>query len=152
MTPLMIGIIVAASVVAVFFVVMAAVVPFMQHDINMQIRDRSIKGNSTTEDFALKFNIMCDYQPGEVWRVEVFKDGELIGYANTPAEEEFDKNEERTVVVSAFTFTGTNSSDEDGGRVKFIEGEQYVLRVYYRELNSDATDIYTELGFGYARA
>ncbi len=64
MTPLMIGLIVAASVVVVFFIVMAAVIPSMSHDLSMQIKDRSIKANSTLNDLSLKFNVMCDYAEG----------------------------------------------------------------------------------------
>ena len=152
MTPLMIGIIVAASVVAVLFVVMAAVVPTFNREVNMQVRPRSVKGNSTADDFALKFNVMCDYAAGEVWRVEIFKGGEQIGYVNTPTEDPFEKYEERTMIVNSFTYVGTNSSDVQAGKVLFLNGEEYIIRILFRPVDSDITTLYSDYTFIYASA
>lgn len=73
MTPLMIGIIVAASVLAVFFVVMAATIPLYRREIDMSIRDNSIKGN-TTDYIHLSFRIICDFDVAILKEVVIFKD------------------------------------------------------------------------------
>ncbi len=153
MTPLMIGLIVAASVVVVFFIVMAVVIPSMSHELSMQIKDRSIKGNSTINDLALKFNVMCDYAEGEVWRAEIHKNGELYGYFSLADEGPFEKSDQRTIIVAYFLAeTGINATEVDGGRLVFQEGHDYVLRVFYRPIDSEILDTYCELAFAYIPA
>ncbi len=153
MTPLMIGLIVAASVIAVLFIVLAAVVPSMSHDLSMQIKDRSIKGNTTINDLSLKFTVMCDYADGEVWRAEIHKNGALYGYFSLADETPFEKNEQRLVVVAYFLAeTGINQTEVDGGRLVFQNGHDYVLRVFYRPIDSEVLNTYTELGFTYIPA
>lgn len=153
MTPLMIGLIVAASVVAVLFVVMAAVIPSMSHDLSMQIKDRSIRGNTTSNDFSLKFTVMCDYADGEVWRAEIHKNGALYGYFSLADENTFEKNEQRLVIVSYFLAeSGINETEVDGGKLVFQDGHEYVLKVYYRPIESEILDIFCELAFAYLPA
>ncbi len=155
MTPLMIGLIVAASVVAVFFVIMAAVVPSMSQNINMQIREELIIGNSTSDHFSLDFDIMCDYEAGEVWRAEIYKNSStqnaftLYGYTSLTDEVSFKRNEERTIKVLYFTAeAGVDPTEVDGVRLIFQVGDEYVLRVYYRPLDKpEETSLFTEATF-----
>ncbi|NHJ04115.1 MAG: hypothetical protein EAX90_04785 [Candidatus Heimdallarchaeota archaeon] len=146
MTPLMIGLIVAASVIAVLFIVMASVIPVIKQDVFLQIRDGSIKANST-DSISLIFNVMCDYDDGDLWSVEVYKDNQLYGTKNV--EESFVRNEERTVNLPyLLAEDGVPVSEIDSGRLVFQNGDTYVLRIYYHAPGeTESLDIYSETSF-----
>ena len=140
MTPLMIGIIVAASVLAVFFVVMAATIPFYRQELDMSIKDGSIKGN-ITDNIYLSFRIICDYDVGILKEVVIFKDtGQPVltpVAANNETPITFYKSQEMTVtynftldiLYSPFPPEGENP---DG---LFIFGRylEYTLRIIYED-------------------
>jgi len=146
MTPLMIGLIVAASVIAVLFVVMAAVIPVMKQEVYMQIRIGSIKANST-DSISLVFRVMCDYDDGDLWSIEVYKDSQLYGTKNV--EESFVRNEMRTIGLPyLLAEEGVPIGEISSGRLVFQNGESYVLRIYFRTAGDTETiDLYSELAF-----
>lgn len=146
MTPLMIGLIVAASVVAVLFIVMAAVIPVMKHELYMQVRANSVRANST-DSIQLRFNVLCDYTDGELWRVEIYQNNELYGFRNV--DYELYRNNETTVYVTHFDTDNTQAppSEVDAGRLVFQDDEQYTIRIYFRPIGSDRTDLYSETVF-----
>ncbi|MFW9922872.1 MAG: hypothetical protein ACFFDW_06235 [Candidatus Thorarchaeota archaeon] len=156
MTPLMIGIIVAASVVAVLMVVMAAVVPLMHHEVYMQIREGSVKAASN-DSIALKFNVMCDYDEGELWRVEIFKDGQFYGYRNianlvTPVTP-FDKNEEKTITINYFLtqLTQAPPAEIDEGRLVFQDLDEYTIVIYFRPVDDTTSTLSSSLVFTFRK-
>ena len=143
MTPLMIGIIVAASVLAVFFVVMAATIPLYRQDMNMTIKDNSIRGN-TTDYVQLSFRIICDYDVGILKEVTIIRDDIIYG-VDTPFAYRngsdywmtFQKSQELTVT---FNFTSDPLYDPLPPEGKTPEGLfifapffEYTLRIYYED-------------------
>lgn len=140
MTPLMIGIIVAASVLAVFFIVMTATIPLYGRDLNMTIKNNTIRGNITS-DIQLSFRIICDYDIGILKKVEIYRDSivygdmALLAYRNgTDYEMTFTKSQEITVTYN-FTvnplFPPLPPEANVGGLFKFGQFLEYTLRIHY---------------------
>ena len=75
----MIGIIVAASVIAAFFVIMAATVPLYKRDVVIVVRDNSIQANST-DNKALSFRTICDYDDGYIKKIDIIRGSSRIAY------------------------------------------------------------------------
>ena len=142
----MIGIIVAASVIAVIFVVMAAVIPVIKQDVAMSIRPDSVMANST-DSTSIRFNIMCDYNDGDLWRVEAFKNGDLYGYKNVNFT--FVRNEEKTINIEyLLANTIVPSGEVNDSKLVFQDGETYTLRIYFRNVgDTDTLDLFDELEF-----
>ncbi len=144
-TPLMIGLIVAASVLAVFVVVMAATIPLYARDLDMSIKTGSIRGNSTHLT-QLSFRIICDYDVGILDKVEILKDeGQpvLTNVAyNNESSRSFFKSQEITVSYN-FTIDPLYVDDilppegSDGGYFVFGRYFEYVLRIHFE--NEDGT-------------
>jgi len=141
-TPLMIGIIVAASVLAVFVVVMAATIPLYSRELDMSIKDNSIRGNSTHLT-QLSFRIICDYDTGILKNVEILKDeGELtltpVAYSNVT--KSFFKSQEITVKYN-FTkddeYTVLPPEGVTGDYFIFARYFEYVIRIHFE--NEDGT-------------
>lgn len=143
MTPLMIGLIVAASVLSVFFIIMAATIPLYRQDLNMTIKDNSIRGN-TTDYVHLSFRIICDYDIGILKEITIIRDDAVYG-ENTPFALRngsdywmtFHKSQEITVT---FNFTSNPLYDPLPPEGKTGEGLfifapffEYTLRIYYED-------------------
>jgi hypothetical protein len=136
-TPLMIGIIVAASVLAVFVVVMAATIPLYTRDLEMSVKANSIRGNST-DLTQLNFRIICDYDVGILTDVEILKDeGEpLLTYVAhyNGSNMEFFKSQELPMSLNFTKELGYNAlppEGTDGGYFIFGRYFEYVLRITY---------------------
>lgn len=140
MTPLMIGIIVAASVLAVFFIVMAATIPLYGRDLDMTIKANTIRGNET-DYIQLSFRIINDYEVGILKKVEIYRDSivygdnALLAYRNdTSYELTFYKSQEKTVSYN-FTvnslFPPLPPEANVGGLFKFAPFLEYTLRIYF---------------------
>ncbi|NHJ33020.1 MAG: hypothetical protein FK732_09160 [Asgard group archaeon] len=154
MTPLMIGIIVAASVLAVFFIVMAATIPLFGRDLNMTLAENSIHGN-ITDNVHLSFKIICDYEAGSLTKVEIYRnvtmfgDFTLVAY-NNDSEISFLKNQGHVVTYN-FTvdvlYTPLPPEGETAeGLLIFGLHIQYTLRIYY-ENDSGTIDEYKDFVF-----
>ncbi|NPE07278.1 MAG: hypothetical protein GNW80_03260 [Asgard group archaeon] len=143
MTPIMIGIIVAASVLAVFFIVMAATIPFYGQDLNMTIKANSIRGN-TTDNIQLSFRMICDYDVGILKEVTILRDSIVYG-DNTPMAFRngsaywitLQKSQELTVTIN---FTASSlfpplPPEGETAEGLFIFGHflEYTLRIYYED-------------------
>ena len=102
MTPLMIGIIVAASVIAVLFIVLAATIPVMHKEVHMGAVPSSIRGNSTNGE-KLIFYLVCDYDDGILVKVEIEKNGVLYGEADLNMA--FEKNDYENIEIAKFEAT-----------------------------------------------
>lgn len=146
MTPIMIGIIVAASVLTVFFIVMAATIPFFGQDLNMTIKEGSIQGN-TTDNIHLSFRIICDYDVGILKEVVIFKDtGQptlTLVAANNETPLTFHKSQE-IIVTYNFTldvlYTPIPPEDESpDGLFVFAHRYEYTLRIYYEDQTGSVT-------------
>ena len=142
----MIGIIVAASVIAVVFIVMAAVIPVIKQDVQMQIRPDSVFANST-DSTSIRFSVMCDYNDGDLWRVEAFKNDQLYGYKNVNFT--FDRNQEKIINIEyLLANTIVPSQEVNGSNLVFQDGDTYTLRIYFRNMgDTDTIDWYTEQDF-----
>ncbi|MEA2071443.1 MAG: hypothetical protein U9O98_09150 [Asgard group archaeon] len=145
MTPLMIGLIVAASVIAVLFIVMAAVIPTIDDNVSMHIPLATVQANASNHQ-VLIFRVICDYDAGEIYRVEILKDGEDYGY-NPDISEEFHKNEVKYIQVDYFLVTENVPTEERSeGHLVFQVNTTYTLRVFYQELDASFDD-YTDITF-----
>jgi len=141
MTPLMIGIIVAASVLGVFLIIMAATIPLYGQDLEMSIKDNSIRGN-TTDYVQLSFRIICDYNVGILKEVDIFRDSAVYGDNTLMASRNgsaywltFHKSQEITVTFN-FTYNPLYEPLPPEGKTPedlFIFGHflEYTLRIYY---------------------
>ncbi|NHJ85422.1 MAG: hypothetical protein FK734_08155 [Asgard group archaeon] len=151
LTPLMIGIIVTASVVAVLFIVLAATMPFyVQRDVEMHLRENYIIVNQT-DSVSLTFKVISDYQGGVIEKFEIYKNGieptDLYGtFVNST---ELFKNEERlfTVIFDATANAGGLDKDESNHLV-FIKGNVYTLKITYSDIDYTFTK-YLEHSFTY---
>ena len=137
----MIGIIVAASVLAVFFVVMATTIPLYHRDLNMTIKDNSIRGN-TTDYIQLSFRIICDYDVGILKEVTILRDSAVYGDKTPMAFRNgsaywitFQKSQELTVT---YNFTASElfpplppEGETAEGLFIFGPSFEYTLRIYY---------------------
>jgi hypothetical protein len=134
MTPVMIGIIVAASVLAIFFIVMAATIPLMRSEVHMEVFEETIRGNDTWAK-SLNFLIVCDYDGGVLDKVEIYKGGEKWGERNLDLA--FNKSETRFVGVSTFapTTAAQLAGEVNATDLMFMDGVAYVLRIYYSNLD-----------------
>lgn len=137
MTPLMIGIIVAASIIAVIFIVMAAVIPAIPRKVEMNIRTDTIKANATG-DQSLKFRVICDYSDGKLIKAEVYK-GETL-YGEAIIDEVFEEKEEKEIIIGAFIATASVPFLEKSGQnLVFQDGEEYTLTIYYESIDGKHT-------------
>ena len=134
MTPIMIGIIVAASVLAIFFVVMAATVPLMKSEVQMEVFTSTIKGNDTWAK-SLKFLIVCDYDDGVLDKLEIYKGGLIWGYENVDVL--FTKSETKHLGISAFAASSAaiSAGEVNATDLMFIEGATYTLRIFYSNMD-----------------
>ncbi|NHJ46208.1 MAG: hypothetical protein FK733_00335 [Asgard group archaeon] len=134
MTPVMIGVIIAASVLAVFFVVMAATVPLMRSEVQMHVFDATIKGNDTWAK-SLKFLIVCDNDGGVLDKVEIYKGGTLWGDRNLNIE--FTKSETKFLGIDTFNPSSAAQAalEVNATDLLFLEDVTYTLRIYYSNLD-----------------
>ena len=136
MTPLMIGVIVAASVIAVFFVIMAATVPLYKKEVIIVVRDNSIQANST-DNKALSFRTICDYNDGYIVKLEIVRGNERIAYRDVNYF--MTKNSERYVTLDFFyAIPGVTPADEiESGtnHLLFIDSDTYYLRLTYEDVD-----------------
>ena len=141
MTPLMIGVIVAASVVAVFFVIMAATVPLYKKEVYVSVREGSIQANST-DNKALSFKVICDYDDGYLRRLEIVRGNERIGYREVNYL--LIKNYEKFITLEYFyAIVGVTPADqiEDGtNHLLFLDDDTYILRIFYEDVNGNEFD------------
>ena len=139
MTPLMIGIIVAASVIAVIFVVMAAVITVLPHDITMTLRDSTIKGVNT-QHLKLEFQIQCENEDGVINKIEIYHNGLLYGHTDDSHFIDYRTTEEINIDFF-FADVDTPAGEVDDFKLLFVPDQSYVLTVYYQ--NIDASHIGT---------
>lgn len=149
MTPLMIGIIVAASVIAVVFIVMAAVIPAMRYDVSMQIRPGTIKPYLSF-DKGLEFFVMCDYADGEVWKVDILKGDDLWGSRTLIIQVEIARNAQTKVQITSFQATANVPLDQQAdGSLLFVSGQEYIIRVYFRPIDSTIETMFSDTTYTY---
>jgi len=134
MTPLMIGIIVAASVISVIFIIFAAVMPQFQKEVHFMIQPQSIRGNSTDQE-SLIFRATCDYAPGKIIKVEIYKDvsGELVRYGEREVLFSFEKNEVQYLQVRYFYARG-GAPVQNSTHLLFTINDPYVLTITYTDI------------------
>ena len=149
-TPLMIGIIVAASVISLVFIVMVAVIPIMNYNLELNIRSGSIRDLSTSNDKGLRMNIFADYDAGQLYEVRILKnvDGTYLDYAyRDDITINFQEREEITVELSFFIAVSSNVEDPgteiDNFNLVFISGSAYAVILKYRSLDFDYYDTNT---------
>jgi hypothetical protein len=140
MTPLMIGIIVAASVIAVIFVVMAAVITVLPHDITMTLRDSTIKGVNT-QHLKLEFQIQCENEDGVINKIEIYHDGLLYGHTDDSYFVDYRTTEEINIDFFIADEDTPIGEITDIIKLLFVPDQSYVLTVYYQ--NIDASNIGT---------
>ena len=148
MTPVMIGIIVVASVISVLFLVLAITIPYTNKDVHMQINLNSIRGNTTDQE-SLIFKIVCDFDNGTVTKFEIYQDSVLFGDKNQT--EVFSPRETRYIQIRYFDANlGVVPSGQiqNGTHLKFLDGFTYTLRIYYQDLDGIAKP-YSEIEFDY---
>ena len=133
MTPLMIGIIVAASVIAVIFVVMAGVITVLPHDIAMTLRDGSIEGVDSNHK-KLEFQIQCENEDGIITSVNITKGGLIWGHSSESVSIEYRTTE--TIVIDLFAASTAciAALENDGITMVFEPGDTYVLVVEYKNI------------------
>jgi len=134
MTPLMIGIIVAASVIAVIFVVMAGVITVLPHDITMTIREGSVKGKNTNH-LRLEFQVQCENENGTVYRIDITHDGVLYGHKYTNIQIGYRYTE--TIAVDYFDADDAPLAEKDGLKLLFVPDQVYVLTVHFYNLEGN---------------
>jgi hypothetical protein len=138
MTPLMIGIIVAASVIAVLFIIMAATIPLMHKDVHIGIVPTSIRGNSTNGE-KLSFFIVCDYDDGIVTKLEIEKNG--VKYGEVDMDLTMVKKEYRQIEVEVFEATAAAISageyNATNGALVFQQNDDYSIVVHFTNLAGD---------------
>ncbi|MBD3191426.1 MAG: hypothetical protein GF308_12330 [Candidatus Heimdallarchaeota archaeon] len=130
MTPIMIGIIVAASVVAVIFIVMAAVIPFIKHDVEMYVAPRTIMANSS-DNTALRFDVTCDYAPGVLYKIEILQDQTVYGVVDN-LDLSLENREVREIGTTFDATANAPAGEVSGGLLVFQNGEAYTMKLYYR--------------------
>lgn len=137
MTPLMIGIIVAASVIAVIFIILAATVPIMSKEVHMGAVPTSIRGNSTNGE-KLIFYVVCDYDDGILIKVGIEKNGVLYGEANVNLA--FEKSEQRNIEIDLFDATSAAQTageyNATNNALVFQQSEQYTLILTFTNLDN----------------
>jgi hypothetical protein len=153
MTPLMIGLIVAASVIAVVFIVMAAVIPTIDNNLVMHIRDDSVRAVSNeTIDVALRLRMICDYQDGMIYKAEVYNTNTSELYGTYALNRTLARQTESEVIIpyfnaSAAAITAGHFVNEANytNVLKFMNGAEYQLKIFYRSMDSkvDTFDIET---------
>ncbi|HUT80906.1 MAG TPA: hypothetical protein VMZ29_06865 [Candidatus Bathyarchaeia archaeon] len=133
MTPLMIGIIVAASLLAVVFIVLAATVPYMNKEVSMSVQVSSIRGNVTREQ--LKFRIICDYDDGFLTDVEIYNDQNVKYGARNDLDMNFTARTQQYIGFKYFepNFGVTPPGDVNAtsNHLLFVVNNVYTLRIYY---------------------
>ena len=131
MTPLMIGIIVAASIVAVLFIVMAAVIPAISPKVELNVKPSSVMSNSTTH---LSFQVICDFDHGNLTKIELYKDQTL--YSEVLVMYGFNVRDTKTIDVNGFTAASGVPASEISleGFVIFQVNQTYTLRLYYQNI------------------
>ncbi len=139
MTPLMIGIIVAASVLAVVFIVLASTIPYMQREVSMSVQVTSIRGNVTREQ--LMFRLICDYNDGYLTDVAILNnESEVIGERNYLAM----NFTARTQTYIGFTYfnptadTLLSEKNVTSGHLLFVVNKIYTLRIFYADADGIA--------------
>ena len=146
MTPLMIGIIVAASVLAVFFIVMVATIPLYGQDLNMTVKDNTIRGN-ITDNIHLSFRIICDYEEGILKEVVIFKDTGQPALTPVASNNEtpltFHKSQEIIVTYNfsvdvLYTPLPPEGESPDGLFI-FARFFEYTLRIYFEDPTGSVT-------------
>jgi len=135
MTPLMIGIIVAASVIAVIFIIFAGVVPQFKKEVHMMVQPLSIRGNSTDRE-SLIFRATCDYAPGKIIKVEIYKEvlGEQTLYGERDVLFSFQKNEVQYLQVRFFYARG-GAPVQNSTHLLFSLNEDYTLKITYTDIS-----------------
>ena len=133
----MIGIIVAASVIAVIFVVMAGVITVLPHDVTMTIRDGSVKGVNA-QHLRLKFQVQCENENGTIYRIEITYNGLDYGYKNA----DIDIGYRSTELIEADYFDGQSAAIDAGAvdgsnRLLFVPDQTYVLIIFFYNLEGN---------------
>ncbi len=132
----MIGIIVAASVIAVIFVVMAGVITVLPHDITMTLRDGSIKGVNTQHK-KLVFQIQCENEDGIITSVNITKNS--LSYGHTFDSFFVDYRTTGNIEIAFFIANTAHVSgaelDLDGTTMLFVPGDTYVLIVEFKNID-----------------
>ncbi|MHA1213526.1 MAG: hypothetical protein ACTSSH_13840 [Candidatus Heimdallarchaeota archaeon] len=149
LTPLMIGIIVAASVVAVLFIVLAATVPYINHNVAMSVQLISIRGNNTDEE--LIFRVNCDYDNGTLTKIEIYKNNELYG-EKLDFNVEFGPRGTKYLGVKGFDAkTGTVPPAQVNATTDhliFVHDDVYTIRIYFENLDG-SYQAYSEMEFAF---
>lgn len=139
MTPLMIGIIVAASVIAVIFVVMAAVITVLPHDITMTLRAGTIKGVNANH-LKLEFQIQCENEDGVINEIEIYHDGLLYGHIDESYFIDYRTTEEINIDFF-FADVDAPALEVTLGKLLFVPDQSYVLSVSYQNIDASNTGI-----------
>jgi hypothetical protein len=146
MTPLMIGIIIAASVLAVFFVVMTATIPLYGRELDMTVKENTFRGN-VTSNIQLSFRIICDYDIGILKKVMIFKDTGQPALTPVAANNEtpltFHKSQEITITYNftvdvLYTPLPPEGENPDGLFI-FARSFEYTLRIYFENPTGSVT-------------
>jgi len=136
MTPLMIGIIVAASVIAVIFVVMAGVITVLPHDISMTLRNSTVKGVNQQHK-KLTFQIQCENEDGVITGVNIAKNGELYGHDT--ASYFIDYRTTEIIIIDFFIADDAAKIAEEvdlgGTLLVFVPDDTYVITVFYKNVD-----------------
>ncbi|MBN1329008.1 MAG: hypothetical protein JXA54_06000 [Candidatus Heimdallarchaeota archaeon] len=139
MTPLMIGIIVAASLLAVIFIVLATTIPYVHNDVSMSVQLSSIRGNVTCEQ--LKFRIIVDYDDGYLTDVEIFNDQNVKYGKRNDLGMNFTARTQKYIGFRYFEpIFGIPSENVNAtsNHLLFIVGNTYTLRIYYANMDGIA--------------
>lgn len=141
LTRISLGVIIGASVIALILIIMAAVVPFFSRDVSMFIRKDDIDPISGDNQMGLEFRVTCDYAAGHLYTIEIYKDDTLYG-VNEAISMDFNKSQEREVVIESFTATGAVPSEQVNGSVLLFQySEEYTLTLWYEESDGSPTEL-----------
>ena len=145
MTPLMIGIIVAASLLSTFLMLMTITIPLSGRDLDMSIKEAAIRGN-TTDNIQLSFRVICDYDKGILKEVEILRtigDTDTIMGYRYDNEITFQKSEEFSVTYNFTANPNITILPPEGVSPDdlFIFGNnfEYILRIRFEDETGEIT-------------
>jgi len=138
MTPLMIGIIIAAAVLTILFIVLTATIPLMRHDVSITIPVNTIKGNETNRE-TLQFSIVCDYADGRLTKIQIYKevDSTLKRYGEKVVDLLLQERNVTKYTVAYFEADPFNVPSEqiNGTHLLFIVDDPYILKITYENIS-----------------
>jgi hypothetical protein len=141
MTPLMIGIIIASSVIAVTLIVFTATVQYFPKETQLFVNEQSIRGNSTDSE-SLIFKVTCDYAPATITNVlirhdDTFNPGTFTDYGTRAVIIPLDAREVLFTEIRYFTAVG-GAPVQNGTHLLFEDGDEYELIITYE--NADGVE------------